>query len=377
MGQIRKALRAEKLEDNSDEDDEDESEVNGEETYDLPDDFQDINGKKQIDDLLLDFFSNSYKIPQVNVIDPSQYEESIGDLVKVLKLLKAKLCIPENLDDIEHLDSLDIRILNTLSARKNSEYNHLTVDQQLSAVQELIPPHLHSVVGLRSLLIRHLHFKNSRRRIPQLASNNKNLLNNIRQIITTDILSCTLNDRMDIETERNLFYRRFHSVMKWPALMTIQNPTAELLNISDFLPVKNVKAVKRTYSRISNGGNNESSKKSKTSQPRTESSNVIKLTPVSNKSVIEDLLKDKSKKLFSLSNINKNGQIKAVINEIKLDFSESEISKIKKGDTLTPTPSLCKMDVAIEEKPVNVKKDDSPNKLSETKSSAMDSFLCK
>lgn len=325
LSEIRKVLNKDNEDSRSSENESDNEEEEEKEESLLIKDLKDVKNAKNMDDLLLDFFSNSYNLPKITVVDPLEYDKGVDDVARVLNILNVDLCIPTHIENNEYLDPLDVRILHSLSSRNKSEFGNLSADKKNCDIQELVPPNVYNTVGLRSLLIKHLHFKNKKREISQLASNVKNPFSQLRQFIANDIFSYSPNDQVKIEADRNLFYRRFHALFKWPALMTLQNSSPELLNISEFLPVKKITQVKRTYSRISCHEHNENAKKLKTTNPVMKPLNVLKLTPVSNKSVIQDLMTNKSKKLFSVNQINENGQVKTVINEIKLDFVEENI----------------------------------------------------
>lgn len=325
LGEIRKILKLHLVKGtDADEEitDSDDDNVSNEE--------KDLKYSKEMDKQLLNFFSSSYQITPVETLDLN-YEKGINDILRLIRVLNVNLSIPKNFDNITCLDSLDKKILNSLKSRDLSEHVKSSIDEQMESIQELVPPNLYSTVGLRSLLIKHVHYKRGMTELSQIGVNTKNSFPALRQFITNDILNFSLFERIEIEAERNLFYRRFYSLFKWPALMTLQDPAPELLNISEFLPLKRTIQIKRTYGRMSANETNENTKKIKPSNISKEVenpvttkdiTNTLKLTPVSNKSVLQDLMKNKTKKLFTLNKINENGQIRTVINEVKFDFAK-------------------------------------------------------
>lgn len=324
MSEIERVLKEEHVNDDISDADDDEDDVTEHEIADdsplIKKQTHDTKRSKELDLLLLDFFSNSYNLPKIDVVDPLEYKKGVDDMERILDFLNVDISIPENIETNDYLDTLDVRILRSLSSRNLPEFRNTSAKEKASGIQELIPPNLYSIIGLRSLLIKHLHFNNKNRQI--LGYNMRNPFSQLRRFITNDILSYSVNDRQEIEEERNLFYRRFHALFKWPALLTLENPSQELLNVVKFLPKKKINQVKRTYSR---GSNDVNTKQFKTTSSVTDSCKVLKLTPVSNKSIIQDLLRNKSKKLFNVSNLIENGCTKTVINEIKLDFTNLNI----------------------------------------------------
>lgn len=332
LNEIRRVLKCENWEDN----------IPSECETDLEEDEEDgsstnaiirIRNPKKVEEMLLDFFSNTYVIPKCKIVAPAELKQGVEDVKNTLSVLNVNLTIPEDIGSNEHLDALDVKILHSLSLSNKSRHQ-TNLKKEPSPMTQLIPPNLFTVVGLRGLLIRHLQLKN-KDELPQLASNMRNPFSLMRKLVAHKLFNCEIGERDQIESDLNLFYRRFHSLFKYPSMMTLHAPSPILLNCAELLPQEKLRQVKRTYSRI-RANESSDSKHLKLSDNTSEPTKVLKLMPVSNKSVIQDLMQNKSKKLFTLRKINQNGAIKTVINEIKCNFDEpagAASSSINKSST--------------------------------------------
>ncbi|KAG5890102.1 hypothetical protein JTB14_026473 [Gonioctena quinquepunctata] len=296
----------------------------------------DIPDSKNVDDMLTDFFNNCYKVEEEIILTPKALKEAVDDVELLMDLLKVNLELPENLSGFKRLDSVDVEILQELSQRRGNCAK--TYSPRTRHIADLVPPNLHSTIGLRSLLIKNQHFMySSNYKIFEVLP--KSSVSRLKFEIGKQLSALEAKEQAIVQADRKLCYSRFHSLLKWPALMTLEGPTSELRHLSENIKEEIRPPVKRTYSRMKKIAGKDiaedpvANKKPKlsdsvqpviaepvTSVPSVNLAQSLKLTPVTNRSVIENLMKDKSKKLFYFNKVQCGSQTKTVIQEVKLNF---------------------------------------------------------
>ncbi|KAJ8971507.1 hypothetical protein NQ314_000669 [Rhamnusium bicolor] len=298
-----------------------------------------------VDDLLTAFFCNSFKVNTTKMISSLNLRRAVNSVKSLLDILKAKLDIPENFDEDMTLDNLDVAILNSLSEENSNmcEYNVGSAD----SITDLVPPNLNTVVGLRSLLIKFSHYRSEEKQAMTkfIQGAQRQSSTAIRSDVVRHFLSLPPDIKQEVAADRKLFYKRFHALFKWPAIMTLENPSAELQSTAKGFTPRAPIDVKRTYSRQPK--NSPPVKRVKVTElPSTSSAAApLKLTPVTNKSVLEDLLRDKTKKLFYFDKVVSGGKTKTIIKQIPLPSINKQLtSNGSSGKNIDITSSVVKKD---------------------------------
>ncbi|CAH0546013.1 unnamed protein product [Brassicogethes aeneus] len=172
--------------------------------------------KTSVDAQLVEFFSNSqnnkttwkaFFSPSISVVTENVEE--------MLSVLGAKLKIPKKLEEGTNLDALDVQVLRSLRDSKTQQ-----------KVGRLLPPNLNSIMGLTSLLLKHKSYQSLGERIfdrlgPQFNSHQENFRYAVEK------MPGPLRDK--IVHERNLFYSRFTTIFKWPSILSLAEPSRDLL----------------------------------------------------------------------------------------------------------------------------------------------------
>ncbi|XP_057672242.1 uncharacterized protein LOC130903895 [Diorhabda carinulata] len=264
-----------------------------------------------IDSLLTDFFWNNSD-EEVSVVPPSVLKSIVEETEILLDVLKVNLDIPEDLNKNLMLDSLDKDILNEL--RKNRTLHHT------SKITKIVPPNFFTTTGIRSLLLKNYKFVNSPKdRIFCAMDIPQSIKSRISNEIYRELNEMDKSSKHEIEQSRKLFYRRFLSLFKFPGVLTIEEPSRELLSISENFQNEFKPLVKRTYSRMKN---NELTKINCNDIPKKirvldgSAKESLKLTPVKDKSIIMNLMKDTNKKLFRMNKVQCGDQTKTLIEEV-------------------------------------------------------------
>ncbi|XP_018564000.1 uncharacterized protein LOC108905546 [Anoplophora glabripennis] len=284
-----------------------------------------------IDDMLTNFFCNSFKVNLTKCISSAYVNKAAKDVQAVLGTLNANIDIPQNFDEDLRLDNLDVAILNILADNAGSKKS------VKKDIWELLPPNLNSLVGLRSLLIKYYTNKSTDEDTDDVVNEERNRYFDIntRCDIMTHLLTLSNETRTKVENERRLFYKRFHALFKWPATMTLVNPSPNLQGMSTSNSISTQFQVKRTYSKVNRTMVTEGpSKQIKISEMPSSSTKAIplKLTPVTNKSVLADLIQNKNKKLFSMQAVKCGGATKMVIKEVNIRPTNDKELKGRNSD---------------------------------------------
>lgn len=273
---------------------------------------KEFNIPLNIDDMLTNFFCNTFKINPTKYITAMYVKRAVKDVEEVLDILNADLDIPHDFDEDLKLDNLDVAILNIL-------YDKMTNKRKTNKdVCKLLPPNLNSLVGLRGLLIKYHANKLDQHETEDIDKYRHRGLN-IKSDIVKQLLNLSNDTRTKVDNDHKLFCRRFHSLFKWPAIMTLEGPSSEVQGTSScsFSPTKI--QVERTYSRADKNKAKEFAEKQMSICELPSSSMEaapLKLTPVTNKSIIEDLMHNRDKKLFCMEAVKSDGETKMVIKEV-------------------------------------------------------------
>ncbi|XP_023015413.2 proximal sequence element A Pbp95 [Leptinotarsa decemlineata] len=278
---------------------------------------------KDVDVMLTNFFSNSFKPGVDNKFFPTAVKNAVEDIEVLLDTLNVRLDIPEKLPQSSRLDCFDLEILTALRLRRSgSRGGHVT---------GLVPPNLFSTIGLRSLLIKNLHFRNSPKEIfVKLDPFTRSSVSRSKFKMVQNLAEMTPEQQALVKVDRSLFYQRFYSLFKWPSLLTLEGPSPELRDITENIEELTVPPLKRTYSRANRSETNDVKRPrlvelmpppeapQKTTPAKAKPS--LKLKPVTDKSVIANLLQDSSKKLFYFDKVRSGKGTKTVIKELKLNI---------------------------------------------------------
>ncbi|KAJ8924995.1 hypothetical protein NQ315_001160 [Exocentrus adspersus] len=263
--------------------------------------------KFNVDEMLTNFFSDSFKMTSSKCITPHYVQKAVTDVRTVLDVLQVKLDIPEDFEHDNRLDNLDVAVLNALSTEREGNED----------VNNLLAPNLNTVLGLRNLLIK---FSSNNL---EYQETNKDHVNEAWSNIVRQLLNLSDRERDVIEKHYHLFFKRFQTLFKWPAVMTLVNPSAELHSTCNNELTVNKIQVKRTYSKADKNetiAEEVPGKRMKNSEAASSSTAItfqpLKLTPVTNKSVIEDLLRNRDKKLFCLEAVQGEKGTTTVIKEV-------------------------------------------------------------
>ncbi|CAG9857601.1 unnamed protein product [Phyllotreta striolata] len=290
-----------------------------------------------IDDCITDFFYERYQDRFIDAAAAATSETArIDDLKTVadqfealLIVLGVELNIPDDYASMESLDRLDKTVLGELIRRGHLRRTGRTV-------KRLVPPNFHTATAMRLLLVNYLHYKDAAMAGRKaLAFKTETIFGNPEIYATTDANGAfkerTVREDGSIESrvsaDRTLFYDRFVALFKWPAILTLQAPLCEFSQMVMSLDVPAFRGpVKRTY-----GGKTDRSNANKVRVLDEQGVKSLRLTPVTKRSVIADLLKRGDKKLYQMNRVADDGGTRTCIEEIDLrgDSGERFASGIK------------------------------------------------
>ncbi|CAH1155558.1 unnamed protein product [Phaedon cochleariae] len=303
-----------------------------------------IDAEKNVDDMLTEVFFNSHESNVAKQLSSKEVQEVTDNITLLLDLLQVNLEIPNNLDNFD-LDRFDQLILRELATRQ--KLNRLeSYGARGRCINNLVPPNISNSFGLRTLLNRYLHFKSMDQRILGKLEMSKTTVSRIDFQIYNELSQLPAAKQTRILEDRWLFLQRFLSLFKWPAMLTLEGPTADLRSVTESIETDIRPLVKRTYSRKNKPAESSTPEStelsihplveksySRKTKPEADVKAVpdnkkaklaapimipIKLTPVTNKSVLENLMKDKNKKLFQLTKVKCGKNVKTIQTEIKL-----------------------------------------------------------
>lgn len=172
---------------------------------------------QEIDNMLVAFFTTSYTVkPKPVQTTALKIKNSAEKMFEIFKMFGCNLKIPADMEKNKMLDIIDLEILNILRDKINSTESRPIINQ-------LLPPNLNSLIGMRGLLLHNQLSKKSKNKETRsqdfsLISEMENILNN-RDVHTQKM----------IMNERGIFLDRFTSMLMWPALLSIQSPNVHLL----------------------------------------------------------------------------------------------------------------------------------------------------
>lgn len=190
--------------------------------------------KKSIDNDLINYFSNYYKsaVSKKNV-----YSTGLTNLIEnidyTLNILEAKLNIPESLDQYEELDEIDKAVLTNLRPKYTTNngqcksFSKKPLNEYF--IISLIPPNVNTIIGMRSLLIKYESYKNN--------SSREKIFNSLHSPVIYTKESERISNELSLmspESKRimvnnwNTFYKRFLTIFKWSAVLSLESPSQNL-----------------------------------------------------------------------------------------------------------------------------------------------------
>lgn len=169
---------------------------------------------KNIDALLTNFFNSSVDMGRKYRI-VSNFDELTQTVLDAFSILKVDIEIPEDFELDPNLDDVDFEILNRL---RDSD-----VDGNKNKITRLVPPNIGSIVGLRSLIIKHKDYKTALKNKPSTSKSP-----DINWAMEQNLLKLSQEEKNDILFHRNLFSVRFHSLFNWSATLSLERPTFAL-----------------------------------------------------------------------------------------------------------------------------------------------------
>ncbi|KAJ3662354.1 hypothetical protein Zmor_006708 [Zophobas morio] len=277
---------------------------------------------KNIDAMLTDLFTSSIKMKQCGVITEAYLNEATDNANQILKLLGVKLYIPKDLENDHYVDNVDVKILERIS--KNNNLNQ-------TEVSRLIPPNLNTLVGLRSLILKHKECK-SQQKSKYFASTSK--CNPVSSQTDEGPGSTQELEKHGILYHRELFSQRFDMLFDWSAFLSLEKPNQ--LSVPEQVTANNLSSTsKKTYSKRQGPQN--------TSAPKKRKIDVSALTDLSknpqlksvDKQVVEDLIKKNNIKVIRLDSIS-GLNIKRVSKPTSnVNHSRSEPSVSSADDSVT------------------------------------------
>ncbi|KAJ8954048.1 hypothetical protein NQ318_004352 [Aromia moschata] len=262
--------------------------------------------------MLTDFFCNTFKMSSVKCISTTSMKKAMRDVATALTDTR--------------LDNLDVAILNRLLEDESGLFGGRPAKPKPTT---LIPPNMNTVVGPGGASSSSSPTTGPRTTREMMkfvqGAKKKHFVSGIRSDIINNLLRMTPGVREQVEDDRKLFYRRFYALFKWPAIMTLQGASLELQSICRSAIIEESAPIqaKRTYSRRQTGSSCVKKRILVRELPKAPPRAVpLKLTPVTNKSVIEDLMRNKNKKLFCFDKVVCGEETKTVIREIPLPHVE-------------------------------------------------------
>lgn len=208
------------------------------------------------------------------------------------------------------MDKLDEEILRHISQGNAGRHRgYLSTADRSKNICQSLPPNTYTALGMRSLLIKHLDL-DKRRDFREYQNHGIDLEDQqavrkklSEQLSTLDPLAKDL-----VEGDRNLFFHRFQSIFKNAAILTLENPSPELISVSNNVEREVSRPeVRRTFGKVKKKNSQDtadSSKRIKLCDDVSDMPSNLTLIPVKGKSVIEELLKNKEKKLYRMDKIN-------------------------------------------------------------------------
>jgi hypothetical protein len=166
---------------------------------------------KNIDTLLTDFFSSSMKIEQNRSITDVNLMEATENVEEILSVLGVNVDIPKDLECNAHLDNIDLEILERIS--KKDFYS------KPPRIDRLLSPNINTLVGLRSLIIKHKEYKTQQKNLPSTSKSDQLLWPMEQNLLKLDEVN-----RTEILFHRNLFSKRFDTLFNWSAILSLEKP---------------------------------------------------------------------------------------------------------------------------------------------------------
>ncbi|XP_044271356.1 snRNA-activating protein complex subunit 4 [Tribolium madens] len=158
---------------------------------------------KNVDTLLIDFFKNTTTTTH-KFVSETYLVEATENAQEVLTTLGVNLDIPNDLQCNSNLDTIDLEILERLSKKQS--------DQSTSSSSKLVPPNLSTLIGLRSLILKHKEYKQKHKKSDKLAWPMEQ--------------NCE-STRNEVLFHRELFSKRFDTLFDWSAVLSLEKPNLE------------------------------------------------------------------------------------------------------------------------------------------------------
>lgn len=168
---------------------------------------------KSIDAMLTNFFSNAMNTKQSKNLTETNLTEAAQNAEEILSLFGANLYKVKNLQCSSHLDNIDLEVLERLFKKKANLY--------LTSEHKLIPPSVDTLVGLRSLIMKHKEYKQ------RYKDNNKDGSSKSDKVLwSVDQSLMKLGDsiRNEVLFHMELFSKRFAKIFDWSAVLSLEKP---------------------------------------------------------------------------------------------------------------------------------------------------------
>ncbi|XP_030757726.1 uncharacterized protein LOC115883497 [Sitophilus oryzae] len=198
---------------------------------------RDDSEEADIDNFLTEYFSDKLTVPAKKTIqDDTDYITFAKDAVMdALSVLQAELHIPIHFNKNPKLDETDISILNAviLNASFNKKSKHYVLNRASLNIDRLISPNLYTATGIRNLLLNEEKFRTNMKRAHIFEHlRGSKTQSQVQWCINTYLSNLEEADKNEVLAERTLFFKRFVSLFKFPAIMTLQKPSDNILKKS-------------------------------------------------------------------------------------------------------------------------------------------------
>lgn len=189
-----------------------------------------------IDKELIQYFQSTCKIKTSKSISAQEVQHNVSVIKTLMSILDIELTIPDHafIENNPKLDVLDKEIL-TLLFTDTGRIDNVTRGASTSTSQVLkftknnsmsyLPPNINTLVGVRSLLLMHESYRSK--------CSSRNSLNKIisRKTPTTNNVTCNVSNQVlnSVLIDQEKYTKRFNAIFKWPALMSIMEPSENLI----------------------------------------------------------------------------------------------------------------------------------------------------